>query len=94
MSGKVMIYVHSIMTNQGTNANKTSVVAIRTYQVCLQQPMTVPASKSVSVPVVAEADCLRVECLLLECNMGLCLISVVQQWKNYFSRLVKKVLGV
>ena len=86
--------LHSIMTNQGTDANKANVVAIRTYQDCLQQPMTVPASTSVSVSVVEEADCLRVECSLLECDMGLCLISVVQQWKNYFSRLVKKDLGV
>ena len=48
--------------------------------------MTVPASKAISVPVVVEADCLRVEYLLHWNVMGPCLISVVQQWKNHFSR--------
>ena len=54
--------------NQGTDADQASVPVNSTYQVCLQQPVTIPASKVVSVPVVVEEDCFRVGPLLMECD--------------------------
>ena len=54
--------------NQGTDGDNARVTTTKTYQVRLPQPMTIPASKVVSIPVEVEEDCFRVGPLLLECD--------------------------